>query len=151
MKSLRSASVFLSESQAIAAARHYNGAGILYEQAAPQVVDDWHHNDTLSSVLRSALERFSRKEANLRIVKLRDWPSYLASGYRSVAEFERRYLRVDISALNEAELFFEARVTPTGERNLSLCSLLTPFGPEDEFAEPLKRLFKLCSQWDSML
>jgi hypothetical protein len=151
MANLRSASVFLSATKAIVSAQHYNAAGIYYEQPSPVVVAEWRGSEVLGAALRLSLKQFSLRDENLRNRKQSDWPSYIASKCRSIRDFERTYRRVWVIALNSSELFYDASTTPDGEQNLKLHVTLNPYATDDVFAEPLDRLFEVCSKWDLML
>ena len=116
---LRCARIFLAENrQAIVAAMHFNSAGIYYEQDDPSVIESWRDGLALAGSLRSSLARLSLREENLR--DKTDWSSYRASRCRSVREFESLYLCIQVMALNEAELFYDAHSQPCGENDITL-------------------------------
>ena len=151
MGKLRASSVYLSESTAIVAAQHYNAAGIYFEQEDPLVIAAWRDGESLSDALRRSLDLFVFKERNLRDDKLVDWPSYRASKCRSGSDFERKYRRLWVMAVNESALLYEASIIPDGERDISLNASLKANAPGADFVQPLTRLFDLCSRWDLML
>ncbi|MGJ4942099.1 hypothetical protein ACQR1W_16105 [Bradyrhizobium sp. HKCCYLS1011] len=68
---LRRAKIYIGATvrEAIIAALHHNNAGICFEQDNPEVVADWRQGSGLAVALRSALERFSAQERNLRSYK----------------------------------------------------------------------------------
>lgn len=144
---LRYAHVYLSESRpAIVAPMHFNSAGIYYEQEEV-FVDDSVGWCALSALLRSALDRYSFREANLREGKKTDWPSYKASHCRSVRQFEELYLRIAICAVNNAELFYDASCQPRCENDISLHIMLNPYAKGNEMDNLLKKLFKASLRW----
>ena len=117
---LRSAHIYVAEGKpAIVAPLHFNSAGIQYEQNDPLVVEDasW---EAVVPILRDALGNFSFREANLREGRLTDWPGYQASGMRSVRQFQNAYLCIQIIAVNEAELFYDASSRPRDETDITL-------------------------------
>jgi hypothetical protein len=121
---LRLAHLYLAENKpAIIAAMHFNSAGIYYEQKNP-LVDESRDWGVLVLSLRSALDRFSFREANLRAGKKTDWPSYRTSRCRSVRQFEELYLCITVRALNDAELFYDASCQPRGESEITLHVML---------------------------
>jgi hypothetical protein len=115
---LRRANIYLGATvkEAVVAALHHNSAGILFEQDGPAVIADWRQAPGLGVALRLALECFSLQERNLRDVKKTEWPSYRASSSRSVREFEASHIGISVQALNEAELFYDARADPLVKR-----------------------------------
>ena len=147
---LRRAHIFVAEGKpAIIASLHFNSAGILYEQRDPLVAGDssW---EAVVPVLRDALGKFSFREANLRERRLTDWPSYQAAGARSVRQFQSAYLCIQIVAVNEAELFYDASSRPRDEADITLHGTLNPYGSDEEIARLLGRLHQACLRWESV-
>jgi hypothetical protein len=66
-----------------------------------------------------------------------------------VREFESTYLRIEIQAVNEAELLFDASVQPRDEPDISLHTTINANVP-DETERRLVRLFDAASKWDDM-
>jgi hypothetical protein len=130
----------------IIAPLHFNSAGIRYEQSDPLLAEDakW---EAIVPILRASLERFSFREANLSDVRLTDWPSYQASGVRSVREFQNTYLCIQVIAVNEAELFYDASTQPRDETDITLHVTLNPYGSDKELARLLGRLSQACLRW----
>jgi hypothetical protein len=139
--------LFLADGRpSIIAATHINGPGIYYEQDDPAIVDC---TDTaaLGASLRSALQRFSVREANLRDGKKSDWPAYRASHCPSIREFEERYLRCEVRAVNEAELFYDASCRPLGEAEITLHVTLNRYGLDEMMGKQIMRLFYAARRW----
>lgn len=129
---------------------HFNSAGIRYEQDHALLAENgsWEH---VARSLRQALESFSFRESNLRDRRLTDWAAYRASGLRSVRQFQREYLCMWIIALNEAELFYDARCQPREEGDITLHVTLNPYQPDEEIARQLARLFDACLRWPAVM
>jgi hypothetical protein len=146
---LRRAHIYLGATvkEAIVAALNHNSAGISFEQDGPAVIADWRQAPGLGAALRFALERFSLRERNLRDFKKTEWPSYRASGFRSVREFEATYICISVQALNEAELFYDACAHPSGEEDIALHVTLNRYGPDEEIDRKILRLFNACVDW----
>ncbi|CCE11252.1 hypothetical protein BRAS3843_660060 [Bradyrhizobium sp. STM 3843] len=146
---LRRAKIYIGATvrEAIVAALHYNNAGICFEQDNPEVVADWRQGSGLAVALRSALERFSPQERNLRSYKKAEWPSYRASNSRSIRTFEAAYLRISVQALDEAEFFYDAEAYPSGEEDIALHVTLNRHGPNEEIDRKLLKLFNACVDW----
>ena len=146
---LRRASIYLGATakEAIVAALHHNSAGISFEQEGPAVIANWRQAPALGVALRSALERFSPQERNLRDLKKTEWPSYRASGSRSVRMFETTYTCISVQAMNEAELFYDAYARPHGEEDITLHVTLNRHGPDQEIDRKILRLFNACVDW----
>jgi hypothetical protein len=126
---------------------HCNLAGIYYEQENPVVLTNWRERVKLATALRLALKQFSPRDRNLRETKKSDWPSYRASGCRSVREFETTYLRIAIRALNDAELLYDCSAQPRSEKDITLHVTLTRSGTDEEVGRLVFRLFDACSTW----
>jgi hypothetical protein len=146
---LRRARIYLGATvkEAIVAALHHNSAGISFEQDGPAVIADWRQAPGLGVALRFALERFSLQERNLRDFKRTEWPSYRASSFRSVREFEAAYICISVQAVNEAELFYGACAHPPGEEDIALHVTLNRYGPDEEIERKILRLFNACVDW----
>jgi len=133
---------------AIVAASRFNTPGIGYEQDNPIVVPDWEHGETLAIALRSSLQRFCFQERNLRDAKTTDWPSFVASRLRSVADFDRTYCRIHVQAFNAAQVSWDAYAVPAGESEISLhVTLNLASGSDEQTGQKLVRLFRACSVW----
>jgi hypothetical protein len=144
---LRSVQIYAAErGSTIIAPMHFNSAGIRYEQEGMFLAESgsW---DAVVPTLRNALEKFSFREANLRDQRLTDWASYRASGLRSVRQFRREYLCIQIIAVNQAELFYDASCQPHGESEITLHVTLNPYAADKEIARQLDRLFRACLRW----
>jgi hypothetical protein len=127
----------------------FNSAGVLYEQSDPLVARDagW---EAVVPILRDALKSFSFREANLRERRLTDWPSYQASGVQSVRQFQNAYLCIQIIAVNEAELFYDASSRPRDEADITLHVTLNPYGSDEEITRLLGRLHHACLRWETV-
>ena len=101
--------------------------GLSTEQEGPIIVTEWRDPLLLSSAFRTAIQRFTRKDRNLYNCKKTEWPAYLASALRSVRRFESSYQAICVKAVNEAELFYEARTKPKEEDDIELCMLLNRY------------------------
>jgi hypothetical protein len=140
---LKSAALYLplKPSTAIAAAYHVNDAGIYYEQEEAITIPNWRDPVELARSVRAALERYSRKDRNLRDSRRSEWPAFRISECRSVKEFESSYQRIKIMAVNQAELFYRASLEPQQTGGLELATLLNRHASDAEFGNPILRLF----------
>jgi hypothetical protein len=125
-----------------------NMESLNYEQEEAIPVTDWGDPRVIAAAFRSAMERFTRKDRNLRDFKRNDWPAFRASGCRSVQEFENAYHSIFARALNEAELYYEARTKPEGELEIELRVLLNRYASDEENGRKLLRLFNVASMWN---
>lgn len=146
---LRFARIFLAspDKPAIIAAMYYNAAGIYYEQENPMVLTNWRESRSLAAALSSSLSQFQMRDKNLRDEEKTNWPSYVASRCRSLRQFESEFLCIEVHALNEAELLYEASVTPHGESDISLHVTLNRYGADEEIDRRIVRLFDVASRW----
>jgi hypothetical protein len=102
----------------------------------------------LAFAFRTAIQRFTRKDRNLRDFKRSDWPAFRASGCRSIQQFENTYHPIFARALNSAELYYEARTKPEGELEIELRVLLNRYASDEELGRKLLRLFQVASLWN---
>ncbi len=101
--------------QAIVAPMYGNMESLNYEQEDAIAVVEWSDPRVLAAAFRVGIERFTCKDRKLEDFKRNDWPAFRASGCRSVQQFEDAYHPIYAKALNEAELYYEARTRPEGE------------------------------------
>jgi hypothetical protein len=125
---------------------HINDAGIYYEQSA-WTVAEWRDPATLGASIVKAISLFSPKDRNLRDANKSDWPAYKASGYKTMKTFEQEYSRIDISAVNEANLIFRACVMPHNEREIELCIAFSNGAEAAEIGRALIRLADAAARW----
>jgi hypothetical protein len=119
----------------------FNSAGIYYEQDETLIVESWRNDVNLAVALRNALGKFGFREEDLRDRKKSDWSAYRASSCQSVRDFETSFLRIDVRALNESELFYDASARPPADSELRLHVTLNPYGSDEEIARLLIKLF----------
>jgi hypothetical protein len=142
-------SIYLAKGKpAIVVAAQFNTAGIGFEQDDPIVVADWEHGESLAIAVRESLRRFCFRERSLRDWKKTDWPGFIASGFRSVADFERTYRRIEVRAFNTAQVSWDAHTIPAGESQIALHVTLN-LGPglDHQTVQQLVRLFQAASVW----
>jgi hypothetical protein len=149
---LKEAHIYLAEDTkpAIVAAMHHNRDGIRYEQDEAVVVPDWRASGTLVPALRSALQRFSFLDRNLRDSKLSEWGAYRASRCRSVREFQSSYFCISVRPANEAELFYIAEARPLDEDEITL-SVTASRHDDEDIGRRILRLYDVCSRWSSVV
>ena len=133
---------------AILAPMFGNMESLNYEQEEAISVADWGDPRVLAAAFRTAMERFARKDRKLRDFKRSDWPAFRASGCRSVQQFENTYHAIFARALNQSELYYEARTKPEGELEIELRVLLNRYASEEEIGRKILRLFHVASMWN---
>ena len=135
---------------AIIAPVYCNMNSLNYEQENPIIVTEWQDPVLLSSAFRAAIQRFTRKDHNLYDYKITEWPAYRASALRSVRLFESSYQPIRVKAVNEAELFYEARTKPREEDDIELCMLLNRYSDDEEIGQKLLHLFTVVRNWNKL-
>jgi hypothetical protein len=150
---LREARLYLplKEGLAIVAPIYCNMESLNYEQESPIVVRDWRVPEALASAFRKAIERFERKDRDLRGDKPTDWPAYNASRCRSVRDFKATYQAIFIQAANAEELYYEARTRPAGVEEIELCVGLPRHASDTEIGRKLLHVYEACRQWPTNL
>jgi hypothetical protein len=148
---LRQTQIYLTKEAkpAIVMPMHHNRDGICFEQEQTVIVADWRKPATLAAGLHSAIAQFSFLDFNIRNRKRTEWPAYVASGCRSVREFEDMYFCIRVCAVNEAELGYDAHAQPPFESDITMHVWLNRHGGDEEIGRKLLRLFDICMKWDS--
>jgi hypothetical protein len=147
---LREAHIYLPHEHgpAIVAPMYGNMESLDYEQEDAIPVSEWGDPRVLAAAFRAAIERFIRRDRNLKDFKRNDWPAFRASGCRSVQQFESAYHPIFAKALNESELYYEARTRPEGEHEIELRVLLNRYASDEEIGRKILRLFHVASMWN---
>jgi len=125
-----------------------NMESLNYEQEDAIPVPEWGDPRVLAAAFRAAIERFTRRDRDLKDFKRNDWPAFRASGCRSVQQFENTYHAIFAKALNETELYYEARTRPEGEHEIELRVLLNRYSSDEEIGRKILRLFHVASMWN---
>ena len=80
----------------VLAATAVNDAGIRYEPDYAVLIPPASPPSSLGQAVISVLDRFCRKDRNLRTYKKSEWPSFRASGLKSARAFEQEYSYVAV-------------------------------------------------------
>jgi hypothetical protein len=150
---IREARIYLrsEDTPAIVTAVYENKESLPYEQEEALVLPNWGDPISLALALRRSIDRFERRDRNLRGYKRAEWPAYRASNCRSVREFESHYLQIFVRAANESELFYVAHTKPHDEEEIELRVVLNRYGPDEEIGRKIRRLFDACSKWNDFV
>lgn len=76
-----------------------------YEQEDVEVLSFDVTDELLGESIKRSLKNFAEKNKYLTKRNLTDWPAFKASKLKTVKEFEKKYSRISISGLNEANIF----------------------------------------------
>lgn len=141
----RGVHVYIAGTRAIVAPVHRNLAGIYYEQPDPIVLHGPPGALPLGTAFRQAYEAFSVKDANLGSTRKSDWPSYKASGLRSMKEFERQYTTILCYALNPSNAVFRASTAHPALADIELSVHFNPLQEEAQIGRHLLQLAQAAS------
>lgn len=144
-------SIFFARDQScvLVAALHLNGQGIYVEQAEPRRLEGPPEPEALGRAFRQAFDAFFERDQDLSRRRVADWPALRASGLRSKAAFDKRFLPVGVFAVNEANLIVEASarypVSPgvPEDAGFQITVAFNPLLDEAEIGDRLIRLAQL--------
>lgn len=136
------AHLYIAPGGIIAAAVHRNLAGIYYEQAAPVRMEGTPTAAQLGDAFRSAFDRFSIRDLNLRDAKKSDWPAFQASGMRSMKQFERGYRLMSCYGLDASNAVVRAAIAHPDGGGVELSVSFNPHLPAESIGDELMRLAK---------
>ena len=143
----RHAVVYMDRSgdTAIIVPLHYNGAGgFLFEDVEPIVIRTPNDPESLGTTIKRALMASAiRPESADRIGKLTDWPAFKSSRKKSVRQFESAFIRIDVSGMNEANLFYNIEGWPDKNAEVRVLASASAFRPE-ELGERCMRVWRAC-------
>jgi hypothetical protein len=138
----RAVHIHISERNIIVAAMHMNLAGVYYEQSEPIVVEGTPSAGPFGRAFREAFDRFSIKDADLRDSKRTEWPSFRASGLRSVKEFESQYRQMTCYGVDSSNAVVRATVEHPSRLEIELATSFNPCLPAETVGECLLRLLE---------
>jgi hypothetical protein len=138
----RHACVFISRDggRTIVVTMHHNQDGVLCEDQTPIVLES-PSDLVLGESAFAALKATSRIVLDLRNFKASDWPAYIASGERSIREFEKDFVAVHISAANEFNLIFEIEGFPENDAELRVTSVISNSATPAALGQRIRRVF----------
>ena len=139
---VRCVNLYVSSQRTIVAPMHQNFAGIYYEQPAPAVVEGAPTTARIGLAFREAFDDFSTKDTNLGEFKRSDWPSFKASGLRSVKEFERQYKTVICFGNNSSNSVVRASVAHPTRANIEMSVSFNPLLAHEAIGESLMQLIE---------
>jgi hypothetical protein len=132
--------VYFSKTGVIVAALHQNHAGILFEQDEPIFIEGEPNCDELGDAFRVAFERFSINDKNLSTAKKSEWPAYLASGCRSVKDFERKFRPIICTSTNASNTVVRATTAHPSHDGIELSVSFNPLLPSPGIGTQLLHL-----------
>ena len=139
------ARVFIARSgvAAVVVTMHVNDDGIWHEDETPIVLQGPLIAEALGTTAASAMKQTARRTKNLRDTKASDWPAYRASGERSVRQFERQFVAIEVEGANEANLVAVVTGSPEKDSGLRVTSTVSTAFP-NELGECILRVYEAC-------
>jgi len=119
-----------------------NEAWVYYEQENVESLNYDVDDKLLGEALKRNLDKFKQKDSDLTKQKLTDWPSFKASGLKTVKEFERKYLRIGVSGLNKANIILALDAEMKSKYEIDLRTTISAYADYDELGLRLRMLHK---------
>src|SRR5688572_18467745 len=128
-----SARVFIARSgiAAVVVTMHVNDDDVWHEDETPAVLRAPLVAEVLGTAVASAMKQTARRTRNLRDVKASDWPAYRASGEKSIRQFERLFVAIEVEGANEANLVAVVTGSPEKDSELRVTSTVSTASPTD--------------------
>ena len=142
---VRSVSIHVSRKldRVIVAPTCRNKAGVYCEQDAVEVIAAWPAPDEFGAAFQRAFERFSTDDKGIREHKRSDWPSYKASGLRTISRFEQEFVYINCTGLNPSNAIVRASARHPINPNVELSVLFNPRSDESTIGKLLTELAHL--------
>lgn len=137
---IRGVHLYFGREQVIVVPMHQNLAGIYYEQPGAMVIQAPLTVRQLGEAFSRAFAMFSVKDANLRDSKRSEWPAFVASGLRSIKEFERMYRCIGCYSVNSANAIVRASTSHPVFGNIELSASFNPHGSPEAIGAALIEL-----------
>jgi len=137
--------VHRSRGHFVVAAMSRNDDAVYYEQPAGAAFVQLVSPDSLGQAFRTAFDRFSVAHVDLQPTKKSDWPAYKVSKAASVAEFERTFIPVTCTALNESNAVVRASAPHPYRKNVELSVVFNPLLSDSAIGNSLVELLEAVS------
>jgi hypothetical protein len=131
---LPSVAVYVGPGAAIIAPRYATPEGVRYEQESPLVFRPFSATN-VGAAVKKAFEAFSVRAKDLRDMKKSDWPSFQASGVKSIKQFEAEFRQISVTFLNSSGMLVRAELPLPGDEAFSLCTTFNPRLPDEKVGE----------------
>jgi hypothetical protein len=130
-------------SRLIVATVHTTQDGLLVEAEGPLSLTKWTDEDLGGSVTL-ALEQSTTVTQDLRKAKPADWPSLKVSGEPSIRSFQSRFIQIDLSGANEANLVTMIDGIPEGNAGLTIRTSVAFHASPVEYAQRITQVYHAC-------
>ena len=142
-------SVFLHREQdtAIVATKFIDG-GIFFEEFEAITKCSTEPGDMFGGTVRDCFIASKRRKLPKRDKKLtkKDWPTFQASGAKSVSQFDREWLHVLVTGLNDANIMVRMETDPV-RSDVALTKICNPLVVE-RLGGDIRLLRKLFLKWE---
>lgn len=138
----RSVQMYFGDTSTIVAPMHCNASAIYYEQAIVLTIAGQPSPVALGNAFAEAFGSFSLSTRDPSQEKRSDWPSFKASGCRSISDFESRYLPVSCNSLNASNAVVRASAPHPSAADLEIAWHFNPQLDADAIGNGLLRLLR---------
>ncbi|MBJ6116650.1 hypothetical protein JAO76_00480 [Pontibacter sp. BT310] len=113
-----------------------------YEQEDVEVLSFDVTDELLGESIKRNLEKFAEKNKDSTKRNLTDWPAFKASKLKTVKEFEKKYSRISISGLNEANISLAMDAETKSEHEINLRTTLSAYADNKLLGIRLRKIHK---------
>ncbi len=113
---------------------------LYYEQEEIEVLNFDTPDEQLGRSIKRNLDKFAKRNQDLKKRNLTDWPAYKASKLKTVKEFEKKYSRISISGLNEANIIIAMDAETKSEHEIDLRTTLSAYSDNKLIGTRLRKL-----------
>jgi hypothetical protein len=144
MKKFARVFIARSGSRAIAVGMHMNEHDMWYEDDAPTVLNKPFTVEDLGNAIAQAMRKTDRRSRNARDNKVTDWPTFKASGERSIRKFEESFVEVSVEGANAANLVAIVTGNPEKDAVLQVTSTISTGVVPAELGERVLQVYEAC-------
>lgn len=138
----RSVQVYFGDTLTIVAPMYCNASAIYFEQEAVLTIVGQPSPIALGNAFAEAFGSFSLSARDLSQAKRSDWPSFKASGCRSISDFESLYLPVSCNSLNASNAVVRASAPHPSAADLEIAWQFNPQLDADAIGKGLLRVLR---------
>ncbi|GAA4301946.1 hypothetical protein [Nibribacter koreensis] len=115
---------------------------LYYEQEEVEVLNFDVPDELIGESIKRNLQKFAEKNQDLTKRNLTDWPAFKASKLKTVKEFEKKYSRISISGLNEANISLSMDAETKSEHEINLRTTLSAYADNKLLGIRLKKIYQ---------
>lgn len=130
-----------AELNTILIAPHYvDQSWVRYEQEEIEEVAFHDADAALGQAIKRNLKLFAKKNMSSEKRKPKDWPAYKASKLKTIKEFKKKYYRISVNGVNEANIILVFEADMKSKHQINITRSISAFAENQELGFLVKKM-----------